>query len=414
MKINKKYLLPAAIVTATILVIFFITSNPPQAKRGRISQGSQIVVETKTMAPQDYQVVIESFGTVKPRTQSSLVTQVSGQILYISPNFREGGTFKKGELLVKLDNRDYQAEVKIARAAVFSASQALAEEKARSKQALTDWNRLANGEQPTDLVLRKPQLEAAKASLMSAQAQLEVKEIALERSQIIAPFNGRLLTKNVDMGQVVSTNTELASIYATDYVEIRLPINNNDLSLMTLPEAYNAADIIGVVFNSSLVGNQQWQGEVIRSEAAIDNSSQQLYVVAQINEPFNVNDQQPIPIKIGQYLTANIEGNIIKDALVVPNNTIYQGSYVYVVEEGKLFRKDINILWQNNDEAIIDKGLNAGEELVITSLGQVSSGTKVGILGDTKPKDSKRGKQLKLSQAKKTEKGSKNVSQGAN
>ena len=397
MKLNKKYLWPIGIVAATVFLINFITSNPPNAKRGRPAQSNQITVETKEIVPQEYQVVIESFGTVKPRTQSSLVTQVSGQILYVSPNFREGGTFKQGDILVKLDDRDYQADVKIAQASVFSAQQTLAEEKARSQQALTDWNRLGNGETPTDLVLRKPQLEAAKASLMSAQAQLEMKEIALERSQIIAPFNGRVLTKNVDLGQVVSTNTQLASIYATDYVEVRLPINNNDLVLVTLPEAYQANEAIDVAFQSSLVGNQTWRGEVIRSEAAIDDTSQQLYVVAQINQPFTVNDQQPVPIKIGQYLTANIAGKTLDNAIVIPNNTIYQGSYVYVVRDDKLFRQSIEILWQNSDEALIEQGLNTGDQLVMTSLGQVSSGTKVAIVGDKSNRKPKRNQQLKLS-----------------
>lgn len=398
MKLNKKYLLPVGIVAGTALLISFITSNPPSAKRGRPAQSNQIVVEAQTLVPQRYQVVVESFGTVKPRTQSSLVTQVSGQIMSISPNFREGGIFKKGEVLVQLDDRDYQAEVKIARASVFSAQQALIEEEARGQQALTDWKRLGNGDTPTDLVLRKPQLEAAKASLMSAQAQLEVKEIALERSQIVAPFDGRVLTKNADVGQVVSSNAELASIYATDYVEIRLPINNSDLALMTLPESYQAKGDIEVAFKSSLVGNQVWNGNVIRSEAAIDNSSQQLYVVAHINKPFEVSDQQPMPIKIGQYLTANIAGNELKDAIVIPNNTIYQGSYVYLVNKGTILRKDINILWQNSEEAIIDQGLNAGDQLVLTSLGQVSSGTKVAIMGEQKNKRKGEGKPLRLSQ----------------
>lgn len=408
--INKKYLLPVAIISLTILVIYFITSNPPQTKRGRGAPTTQLVVETQTLEPQRYQVAVESFGTVTPRTQSSLVTQVSGQILDISPNFRAGGTFKQGEVLVKLDDRDYQADVKIARAAVFSAQQSLEEEKARSKQALTDWNRLSNGETPTDLVLRKPQLEAAKASLMSAQAQLEVKEIALERSQIIAPFDGRVLEKNVDLGQVVSSNTQLATVYATDYVEVRLPINNNDLALMTLPESYQATKSIDVSFNSTLVGSQRWQGKVIRSEAAIDNASQQLYVVAQINQPFEVSNEQPVPIKIGQYLTANIAGNTINDALVIPNNTIYQGSYVYIVEDNKVYRREINILWQNNQEAIVDSGLTAGDELVLTSLGQVSSGTKVAVMGDALPANGQQ--PLKISKGKRGDKPKKNEQSG--
>ncbi|MBR9728816.1 efflux RND transporter periplasmic adaptor subunit [Shewanella intestini] len=381
---NKKYLVPAVIIAVVVAVIMVITSNPPSSKRGGKKPVSNVAVEVRQIIPQNYQIEVSSFGVVKPRTQSSLVTQASGQILSISANFREGGFFNKGEVLVQLDDRDYLAEVKIAQAGLLQAKQGLQEEQARVDQALIDWKRLGNGREPTELVLRQPQLAAAQAAMLSNQAQLDKALLALERTKIVAPFDGRILEKSVDVGRVVTTNAQLATIYATDYVEIRLPINNKDLALVDLPEQGKTA-VAPVQFESDLIGVQHWQGQLDRTEGAIDNSSQQLYVVAQIDDPFSYQSHKQMPLKIGQYLTANIQGKVLTDAIVIPTKSIYQGSYVYVVQAGKLLRTEVSVLWQNSHDAVIASGLNANDDLVLTSLGQVSSGTPVAVAGMDKP-----------------------------
>ncbi|WP_448246369.1 efflux RND transporter periplasmic adaptor subunit [Thalassotalea agariperforans] len=381
-----KIIIPAIIVIVTAILMKVIFDNPPENNRSKPSKAPQMTVATTTLEPKNYQVMVQSFGTVEPRTQSVLFAQVSGQINQVSPEFRAGGFFEKGDVLVQLDDRDHRAEVKIAQASLVSAKQALQEEEARVAQAEADWQRLGNGKAPSDLVLRKPQLAAAQAKVLSAEAQLDKVKLALERTRIVAPYAGRILKKHVDIGQVVSSNTALADIYAADYVEIRLPIKNKDLALMKLPEEYltepkHQQGNNDVMIYSDLIGKQQWQGRIIRTESAIDQSSQQLYVVAQINRPYDKNENNNGQIKIGQYVTAEITGRNIDNALVIPSSAIYQGSYVYVVEQGVLKRKDIKLGWQNGTEAIVANGLNAGDELVLTSLGQVNSGTPVAIEG---------------------------------
>ena len=385
---KKKILILAVIVGVTLLLAVIISGNPPQSKRFKPSKASQMTVATKILAPQSYQVIVESFGTVKPRTQSILFSQVSGQINDVSMQFRDGGFFEKGDVLVQLDDRDHKSEVKVSQANLLSANQVLLEEQARVEQAQADWQRLGNGRTASALVLRKPQLEAAKAKVLSAQAQLDKAKLSLERTRIIAPYAGRILKKQVDLGQVVSANTQLASIFAVDYVEIRLPIKNKDLSLINLPEEYRDIGEQGnkndVKLTSDLMGHQEWQGNIIRTESAIDEQSQQLYVVAQINRPYDATTSYGSPIKIGQYVTAEIEGKALTNALVIPSSAIYQGSYVYTVEKGLLMRKEITLGWQNGKQAIVKSGLVAGDVLVLTSLGQVSSGTPVSIEGQTR------------------------------
>ncbi len=381
---TRKLLIPVAIIALTVVAYNVIVKNPPTAKRGGPPRTAQMSVETMDIVPQDYQVMVESFGTVKPRTQSVLVAQVAGEIRYVADDFRDGGFFEKGDVLVKVDDRDYLAEVKIAESSLINAQQNLLEEEARVEQALIDWQRLGNGKAPSDLVLRKPQLQTAKAQVLSAQAQLDKAKLKLERTTITAPFAGRILSKKVDIGQVVSTNTQLADIYAIDYVEVRLPIKNNDLALVNLPEQYRDSEGLSakvpVIFESDLIGKQRWFGEVVRTEGAIDNSAQQLHIVAQIANPYQ--NTEVGPVKIGQYVTAKVEGKTIQNALVIPNSAIYQGSYVYVVAYGVLLRKEVTTRWQNSKDALIDSGLSVGDKLVLTSLGQVSSGTPVHVMGE--------------------------------
>jgi RND family efflux transporter MFP subunit len=395
---NKKKLLPLSIIIIAVGLIFLIVENPPKNQRKKSSKAPQMTVATTTLTPQNYQIMVQSFGTVKPRTQSGLFAQVSGQINYVSKQFRAGGFFEQGDILIKLDDRDYRAEVKIAQASLMSAKQNLQEENARVQQAKADWKRLGNGEAPNALVLRQPQFEAAQAQVLSAEAQLDKVELSLERTRIVAPYAGRILNQKVDIGQVISSNTLLADIFAVDYVEIRLPIKNKDLPLMKLPEEYrhshenseastpykegasnNSEMISNVVISSDLMGKKTWQGKIVRTESAIDTMSQQLYVVAQIIRPYDGEYSQGAQIKMGQYVTATITGRIIENALVVPSSAIYQGSYVYIVKDGLLLRKEITLGWQNGEEAIITQGVMPGDELVLTSLGQVSSGTQVAI-----------------------------------
>ena len=399
--LNTKKTLVPIIIIATIALMIFIFKNPPTSPRAKPSKAPQMTVATTILAPQTYQVMVQSFGTVKPRTQSVLFAQVPGQIIHVSKQFRDGGFFEQGDMLIQLDDRDYRAEVKIAQASLMTAKQSLQEEGARVKQAVADWQRLGNGKAANALVLRQPQFEAAKAQVLSAEALLDKVELSLERTKIVAPYAGRILKQHVDIGQVISSNTQLADIFAVDYVEIRLPIKNKDLPLMKLPEEYqnaheqlevdsdeaNNSMISNVIISSDLMGEQSWQGKIVRTESAIDAMSQQLYVVAQIIRPYDGKYNQGAQIKMGQYVTAEITGRAVENVLVIPSSAIYQGSYVYLVQDGLLMRTEIKLGWQNGTESIVTQGLIAGDELVLTSLGQVSSGTRVAIAGQAPEKN---------------------------
>ena len=381
---NRKFM-PIAIFAGLVAIAVIIRMNPPETPQRPQFSGPTMTVETIPVLPRDYRIMLQSYGTVQPRTRSMLVAQVGGQIVEINENVRDGGFFEKGDTLGQIDPRDYEADVQIALASLADAKQAMAEAIARSDQAREDWERLGNEGEPSKLVLRIPQLEAARAGVGSAESALTKVKLDLERTSIVAPFAGRVIRKLVDLGQVVGPNTQLAEIYATDVVEIRLPLRNRDLGFIDLPESYRHSGpretSIDVLIKSDLIGNEKWQARLVRTEGAIDESARQLHVIAQIDDPFGPRSEGRSPLKIGQYVTAEIEGKTLPGALVIPNSAIYQGSYVYTVEDDILRRRDIEIAWQNDIDAVVDNGLELGMDLVMTPLGQVTSGIRVSVLG---------------------------------
>ncbi|MEL7311336.1 MAG: efflux RND transporter periplasmic adaptor subunit [Pseudomonadota bacterium] len=375
-----KVLVPLIIIGGLIGVARIISANPPEAPRRGGNAGPALVVETVTLDPQSYDVRLQSYGTVQPRTQSQLVSQVSGQIVAIDPAFREGGVFSRGDVLVRIDARDFAADVDIARASLLDAEQTLAEAEARAEQALVDWQALGNEGEPPALVARIPQLRAAEARVASAQATLTKAELSLERATIRAPFDGRVLTQLADVGQVVAPNTPLGEIYATDSVEVRLPLRDRDLPFVDLPTQRATADTEGgeVVLTSTLGDHATWQARLVRTEGAIDQTARQLHVIAQLVDIDE--SSRATPITIGQYVTAEIEGKTIADALVVPNEVLSQGTYLFVVDDNILNRRKVDVLWQNDTESIVAGGVRGGEQVVTTQLGQVTTGTRVQVL----------------------------------
>jgi multidrug efflux pump subunit AcrA (membrane-fusion protein) len=159
------------------------------------------------------------------------------------------------------------------------------------------------------------------------------------------------------------------------------------LPFIDLPESYRFGNVSRqtggrVQIYSDLGGEDSWDAALIRTEGAIDETARQLHVIAQIDDPFGRDNQDHAPLKIGQYVTARLEGKSISGALVIPNNAIYQGTYVYIVEKGILRRRDIEIAWQNDEEAVIGAGLAPGDVLVTTPLGQVTSGIRVSVVDE--------------------------------
>jgi len=386
-----KQLLPLIVLIAFGLAAYIVLSTPPKANKRGPKVAPSLVVETLHIKPQQYQVNLTSFGKISPTIQSQLSAQVTGQIVAVSEHFKAGRFFKKGDVLVTLDDRDYTIRVQSAGAERAQAQVALDEEQALSAQALRDRKNLGTLGQASDYALRKPQMAAAKAKLQAADANLKQAMLEVERTKIIAPYDGRLLNKKVSLGQVVGSNTVLADIYATHSAQVELPIKNSQLALINLPNNHVAADkqdaSLVTIFNNDGGEPQAWAANLARTSGSIDDNTQQVSIISEIAKPFAQTDKRSL--NIGQFVTASITGKRLNDAIVIPNAAIYQGSYVYLYVDGKLQRRNITISYQNEQDALIKSGVINGDQLVITPLGQVNSGTPVKLLGEKKKQRTK-------------------------
>lgn len=374
MPVKRTPWLPLFIVGAFALILFLLITVKPQVKREQQVSNSGITVETLLLKKRAYQITLNSYGRIQPGIQSSLVAQVSGQIKWVSEQLREGGEFHQGDVLLRIDDRDYQVQVDIARAELASSKATLEEEISKSEQAQREWNSANLTTPATPFALRKPQLAAAQASLQSAQAKLNQALLNLQRTSIQAPYNGKVRSQSVDLGDVVNNNTVLANIFASDYAEIKLAIKNSELHLL------NPADGKIELLNTLSASTEVWPAELKRTAAAIDENSQQMNIIARVKQPFNT--QGKTPLLAGQYMDAKIFARQLTDAIVIPNKSLYQGHYVYIVRAGLLEKREVKLLWQNDNDSIIAQGLSEGDELIITPLGQVSSGTRVQVNGD--------------------------------
>jgi RND family efflux transporter MFP subunit len=368
------------LIAIFIGLAIFALSEPPKPKIAT-ERPLNITVRTSEIQADTFQLRLRSYGTVRPRTRSDLVAQVGGMITEINTQFRSGGFFTAGEVLLGIDPRDYEVALLSYKAQLADAKQALLLESARARQALEDWNSIGRTGTPSDLTLRKPQMASAQARLQSAQAAVARAELDLDRTRVKAPYAGRMLEQQVDLGEVVSTGQTLGTIYASDYMEVRLPLRNNDIAFINLPEpggfgSSSQEELPVASFHSSL-SQQSWSGKIVRTESALDELSHQLYVIAQIEDPYGLQTQGGKPPKIGEYVTATIMGRTINDAIVISNGAIYQNAFVYVVEEGVLRRRDIDILWQDDTQALIGSGLSPGDQLVLNRVGERSAGYPV-------------------------------------
>ena len=368
-----RYLLPSLVLIGCVGVALSMLFFRPKPQVAPL-QPSLPVVEAITVSPQCYQLRVSTQGTVAPGTESLLVSEVSGRILAVSSHFKSGGFFEKDEVLVQIDPVDYHAAEAEAAAELATSERVFAEEVARAQQALEDWEALGQGS-AGDLVLRKPQLTEARSEVQAAAAELKRAQRNVERTQVKAPYDGRIQEKSVDVGQHVERATVLARIYAIDYAEIRLPLSNQEVALIDLPLPYQSPAVERskpkVILTATFAGQRyQWEGFIDRVEGRIDVRSRLLYLVARVADPYRRKVVQDLPpLEMGLFVEAEIYGKWIEAAFVVPRAALFHTDRVLVIgDDRKLRSRNVRVVQTDDQVAVIDSGLKPGERICISPI----------------------------------------------
>lgn len=335
------------------------------------------LVEGFGVHTEDVQVTVTDWGTVQVKTTAQVVPQVSGMVESCSANFVDGGFFKAGEPLITIDQRDYLLAVESADAAVARSQVALDVEEAEAAVARDEWDRLHPGKEPTStLVLREPQIREAKANVNASTAQLKMAQLALERTVISMPFDGRVSEESVDVGQYLMPGQSVATVYATDVVEIIVPMEDKDLAWFDVPSGYDGGgkNVEGaeVAIKADFGGKKHgWEGRVVRTTGRIDATSRMVSVVIEVQRPFDLVGDRPALVP-GMFVEVQIQGRSLKDVIRIPRHGLRSGSRVWVNNDGRLKVAEVTIARLDDQYAYITDGLEDGDVIVVSPIDAVT------------------------------------------
>ena len=387
-----RVLAPLLVVAAGALAAWALYASRDEPEM-RNADAPLPLVRVQRARLQSLRLNVTSQGTVGPRTESVLVPEVSGTVIEVAASFLPGGFFEEGDLLLRIDPHDYRQAAIQAQAAVARAELRLALEQAEADVVRREWADLGRGD-ASSLTLHEPQLAEARAALASARAAEEKARRDVERTELRAPYAGRVREKRVDRGQFVNRGTPLGTIYAVDYAEVRLPLPDSELAFLDLPLLYRGEKEQGegpeVVLSSDFAGRvHRWSGRIVRTEGEIDPQSRMVHVVARVKDPYARGDLpgQP-PLAAGMFVDAEILGREVEGVAVLPRSVLREGNQLLVIDdEDRLRFRTVSVLRVIREEIIVESGLADGERVCLTSLVAVTDGMRVRTIESPSERD---------------------------
>ena len=349
-----------------VVVVLQVTKPRPAPK---VDAPRPISVEVVPAIRATSRPTVVAYGEVRPDVRTQLVAQVGGRITAIAPSFIEGGAFEPGEVLLSIEDTDYRAAVDEQRARVAAAQvdleQALADADVARKQ-------LAGQKNPSPLALKKPQVARAESALKAAQTSLSLAQTNLARTQISLPFRGRVQSQAADLGQFVTPGKVLGSVFGTDSAEVRLAFTDRQLSALGIPIGFvgEGDDALATTL-SAVIGGQlhQWSGHLTRLDAAIDAATRTVYGTVRIENPYDVATIGEMPLAVGLYVDAEVQGRLAFDAIQIAAEGLRAGDEVFVLGgEGLLDVRQVSVLHRNRDTVLLASGVEAGERVIISAI----------------------------------------------
>ena len=373
MNINFKKLTPFLIVFSSIVVFTLMIKLKPEAEFQKPNVIPQ-VVETMAAYPSEVRAKINSQGTIRPEHEIIITSEVSGKVEWISTKFLDGAGFSIGDTLMKIEKRDYELALISRESSLFQARLALEREEAEANLANIEWKRVGKGD-ASSLTLREPQLAQARAVLAAAEAAYEQSKRNLKRTEVIAPFDGRVRKKMVDIGANLVPGSRIADIYNTLNYEVRLPVADKDIPFLGIPldgTTLSESSRPSVLLTTSYGGDTfQANGYIVRSESQIDPKTRMISVIATI--PMNKMNKK---LKVGMFVNAEIDGLSFKNITVIPRSAV-KNDMIWVVEKNYLRKKSVEVIRYEDDLAFIADGLNKNDRVLVTRLDSYVDGMPV-------------------------------------
>ena len=376
------------VVLAALFLAVMMNVLQPDAEKTSEPEAA-IAVKTEIVNRAQLAMHVESQGIVAPRTRTRIISEVSGLVLDVADAFVVGGTFKAGEMLLKLDPTDYEVALQRAEAKVISFKALMELENARSVQAEKEWGMTGRptSEAPL-LALRRPYLLEAEANLLQAKAEVRQAEIKLSKTIIRASYAGMVSEKLADIGQFVTMGTAIGETFAIDFVEIRLPLSEKDLTMMDGLSSQVELRKKQITLTGTVDGIvTSWLATLARSEGVVDELNRSQYIVARVADPYGLDDSdRQVPLRVGTFVKASIQGKVLKDVFKVPRSALLEGSRIGLVDDQALLKIiSVEVASTDDNHYYISEGLQDGHQIVTSALGTPIEGLKLRIKNDPSP-----------------------------
>ncbi len=362
----RKLIVPGLVILASIFGAVTLMATAPKLEPSSIEPVAT-TVRVVVVNPRPIQLSVYSQGTVVPNTESELIPEVSGRVVWMSPSLVAGGYFEEDDVLLRLDSGDYKSAVTRSRASLTRAEAEFEHARFEYRRLKRLENRQLASRSQMENSLRA--LRVAEAAVQDAEAGLEQSNRNLARTAIKAPFNGLVRSEAVDIGQFVSRGSQIATVYASDQAEVRLPIADRQLAFLNLPVGHRGELPLNkqphVTLSAEYAGRKlTWEGRIVRTEAQIDTATRMVHVIARV-----FNADQEVPLSVGLFVKADIEGLLAQNIIVLPRNALRNGNRVLVVDdENRLRFRTIEPLRLYRGEVLIRSGLEPGERVCISPL----------------------------------------------
>ena len=373
-----KYLRPLIIIgisTAIAAVLYMLGQISPDA----IQEKDPMDVNVQILTPIDYQIKIKSTGTTTPITQTVLTSEVGGEVIYRSKKFSEGSSVISGEILAKIDDTDLQLQYKNALLQLASAEVQFAVQQAEAEIAQEAWDQVGEGI-PQELTTKKPQLKQAKAALEVAKAQVQSAEKKLNKTEITAPYTGRIQNINIDLGSTIIPGQPVGSMYTSNEIEVTLSVKDSDLQFLDIPmdgRKLNPDQKSIVVIKSLYKGEmQEWAGNLERVDGVIDPMTRMIKLIANFKNNF-IEETKPI-LPIGLFVEAEINGKQLEDIFMIPNSALTPNDELLVLnQDDALEIRKVRVLTKMKNHILVKEGMKAGERVVVSKLSIATNGMLV-------------------------------------
>jgi RND family efflux transporter MFP subunit len=343
-----------------------------------------VTVYTHVAQRSDAALDVQTQGEVRARIGINLTAQVNGRVLDVSPEYLEGGRFGPDTVLLRIDDGDYQLALREAEAALAAAELGVAQAHADADVARKQLRGVSNA---SDLSLKLPQIAEAEARREAARAALDLAQLNLDRTRVRLPFEGRVASTTVHIGEVVNIGTSLGQVFATDRVQIRLALTNRQLAALGVPIGFvaDAQQAPEVALSAEVAGEiQHWKGHLLRVDAAVDPDTRLIYATAEVDDPYGAGrSDKGMPLAVGLFVDANIRGRTLEDVVKIPSKGLRPGDQVYVVDSsGLLDIRTAKVAFSNADYAVVSAGVRPGERLVVSALRNPISGMSLATIDE--------------------------------